>query len=55
MLEFADRDIKTVIITVLHMFKMLCRDMENIKKKMHQTKIPEMTIIMSDEKYTRWD
>jgi len=32
MLEFADRDIKTVIITVLHMFKMLCRDMENIKK-----------------------
>ena len=31
-LEFADKDIKTVVITVFPMFKMLCRNMEKFKK-----------------------
>ena len=30
MLEFTDKDIKTAIIAVYHMFKKLCRDMEDI-------------------------
>lgn len=32
-LELADKNIKRVIITVFHEFKMLSRDMEGIKKK----------------------
>lgn len=43
MLVLADKDIKIVIITILHIFKklekrleMLYRDMEDIKKKQNQ-------------------
>lgn len=52
MLQFADKAIKAVVITVFHMFKMLCRDLENIKKEPNH--ILEMTVTVSDEKYTRW-
>ena len=47
MLKLADKDIKTVIITVFHMFKKLSRDRKDIKKtktkllKM-KTRIPEI-------------
>ena len=54
MLQFADKAIKTVVITVFHMFKMLCRDLENIKKKKESNHILEMTVAVSDEKSTRW-
>ena len=53
MLQFADKAIKTVVITVFHMFKMLYRDLENIKKK-ESNHILEMTVTVSDEKSTRW-
>lgn len=33
MLELAEKDIKTVILTVFHIFKKLSRDMEDSKRR----------------------
>lgn len=45
MLELADKDIKTVIITAFHMVKKLSRNMKNIKKT--QIVLLEMKTTMS--------
>lgn len=36
MLELAKKDFPIVVITVFHIFKMLSRDMEDIKKEPNQ-------------------
>ena len=53
MLEFASKDLKTVIMTLFHMFKKLNRDMEYIKIPNHTYKDENYNI--RDEKYTGGD
>lgn len=54
MLELADKDVKTVLVTLFHMFKKLIRDTEDMKKtqiKLVETKAP----VKKTEKHTGWD
>lgn len=51
MLEWADKDVKTVLVTLFHMFKKLIRDTEDMKKT--QIKLGEMKApVMETEKCT---
>ena len=52
-MELVDKDITLVIIIVFHMFKKLCRDMENIKKESSQDSREENYNVWG-EKYTKW-
>lgn len=54
MLESADKDIKTVLVTLFHMFKKLIRDTEDMKKT--QIKLGEMkATVMETKKHIGWD
>lgn len=54
MLELADKDVKTVLVTLFHMFKKLIRDTEDMKKT--QIKLGEMKVpVIETEKHTGWD
>lgn len=50
MLKLADKDIKTVVTSVLNIFKKLSRDMEDIKDanqiKFHKIKTSEMKVTL---------
>ena len=54
MLKLADKEIKTVILTVFHMFYNLCRDMEDVKKNTH-IKLLEMKTTEFEVKNSQYE
>ena len=54
MLKLAEKDSKTVITNIFHMFKKLSKNMEDIKKTQNEVLEKKMTM-SKDKNYTSWD
>lgn len=54
MLKLAEKDSKTVITNIFHMFKKLSKNMEDIKKTQNEVLEEKMTM-SKDKNYTSWD